>query len=329
MLAYTIHTLMGLEQLSEKEQQLVLELKEKYEAEGEGFADHLEGLIYSDYINYWDYIGIDALLNLQKPKTQYSDEMIFIIYHQITELYFKIIIHELEKIGYEEDLNKSHFLKHLNRINKYFHHLVYSFDALIQGMEPKQFLAFRTALTPASGFQSIQYRLIELWSTKFVNLLSKDHRSEFDNESRIRDMYPYLYWNSGATERKSGKKTLTLRQFESKYRNLIIRKGKEFVDKNICIKFSQLNKDDQMDEELREALKLFDVNANVNWPLTHYRYAAKYLKKGSHVAKSTGGTNWQEYLPPHFQKQVFYPELWSAEELNNWGKSWVLQEMMD
>ena len=90
-------------EFSEKELGLLRQLKAKYEDQGESFEDHLEGALYSDFINYWDYIGIDALLNLQKPKTQYPDEMIFIIYHQVTELFFKIIIHEIEKIGYASD----------------------------------------------------------------------------------------------------------------------------------------------------------------------------------------------------------------------------------
>jgi tryptophan 2,3-dioxygenase len=39
--------------------------------------------------------------------------------------------------------------------------------------------------------------------------------------------------------------------------------------------------------------------------------------------RATGGTNWQKYLPPRFQKRIFYPDLWSIEEKENWGKKWV------
>ena len=320
---------MDTDKLSEKELELVLRLKEKYESEGEGFADHLEGLVYSDFMNYWDYIGIDALLNLQKPKTKYPDEMIFIIYHQISELYFKIIIHELEKIGFEKTITKELFVKRMKRINNYFHHLIYSFEALVKGMDTAQFLAFRTALTPASGFQSIQFRLIELWSTEFINLLSKEHRNKFNSDSRIKEMYPYLYWTDGATEKDTKEKTLTLRQFEDKYQNLIIRKGKEFVKKNLLVKYHELPINDQQDEEVIQQLKTYDLNANINWPLTHYKQASRYLRRGSHVAKSTGGTNWQEYLPPQFQKKTFYRELWSDEEIENWGKGWVTEQILE
>ncbi len=315
-----------MEEFSEKELDLLRKLKSKYEGQGESFEDHLEGTLYSDFTNYWDYIGIDALLNLQKPKTQYPDEMIFIIYHQVSELFFKIIIHEIEKIGYAslEELNAEMFIKRVRRINNYYHHLVYSYDALVQGMEYKQFMSFRTALTPASGFQSIQYRLIELWSTDFRNILSTKYRDVFTDEAKIREMYPYLYWTAGATEVDTEKKTLTLRQFEKKYQKLIIRKGNEFKEINLMKKYLSLSKEDQQNPELIELLKMYDVNANINWPLTHYKQASKYLRKGSMTARSTGGTNWKEYLPPHFQKNIFFPMLWSDDEKESWGKQWVV-----
>lgn len=310
-------------QLDEKVLDFVYKLQDKYESVGEDLADHLEGILYSDYTNYWDYVGIDALLNLQKPKTKYPDEMIFIIYHQITELYFKIIIHELELIGFNKDLTKDFFIKKMNRINKYFGHLSDSFHILVSGMETDQFMKFRTALTPSSGFQSIQYRLIELWSTEFSNLVTREKRADFDSSSSIKEMYEHLHWKEGATERETGKKTLTLTQFEEKYEKLILRKGEEFRTINMWSRYQSLPLNDRKDEILIAALKQFDVHANINWRLAHYRYAAKYLKRESHVARSTGGTNWQEYLPPQFQKQIFYPGLWTVEELENWGKSWV------
>ncbi len=74
-------------------------LNKKYEAMGQDMTSYLEGLIESDYLTYWDYIHLDTLLTLQTPRTPYPDEKIFIIYHQITELYFNLILHELEQIS--------------------------------------------------------------------------------------------------------------------------------------------------------------------------------------------------------------------------------------
>jgi len=66
-----------------------------------------------------------------------------------------------------------------------------------------------------------------------------------------------------------------------------------------------------------------DVNVNVNWPLVHYKSAVRYLNREPEEIKATGGTNWQKYLPPRFQKRIFYPTLWSDEDVANWGKGWV------
>ena len=67
-------------------------LEEKYEAMGQDLSSYLDGLLYSDYLTYWDYIHLDTLLSLQSPKTAIPDEKIFILYHQVTELYFKMIL---------------------------------------------------------------------------------------------------------------------------------------------------------------------------------------------------------------------------------------------
>ena len=72
-----------------------------------------------------------------------------------------------------------------------------------------------------------------------------------------------------------------------------------------------------------DELKWLDINVNINWPLVHYKSAARYLQRDPHDVAATGGTNWQKYLPPRFQKRIFYPELWTEKEIDEWGKSWV------
>ena len=73
-------------------------LRDKYAAIGQDLNSYLDGLIFANPLVYWDYIEVDALLSLQKPKTDFPDEKIFIVYHQITELYFSLIEHELNQI---------------------------------------------------------------------------------------------------------------------------------------------------------------------------------------------------------------------------------------
>ena len=74
-------------------------LEEKYAGMGQDLGSYLDGLLYSNVTTYWDYTKVDTLLTLQNPKTDFPDEMIFIVYHQITELYFKLALHELEQLA--------------------------------------------------------------------------------------------------------------------------------------------------------------------------------------------------------------------------------------
>ncbi len=298
--------------------QLLNQLEEKYKATGQDIQSYLEGLLYTDYVTYWDYIQTDTLLSLQKPRTAIPDEEIFIMYHQITELYFKLIRHEMRQIAEKSDLDEAFFTNRLLRINRYFENLTRSFAVMIDGMDVSQFLKFRMALLPASGFQSAQYRLIEIAATDFIHLVGKDFRSQFDgNTSPIRDMYQKIYWKAGATELASGKKTHTLIQFEEKYSEEFIRSGEEFRDKNLWRRYSELP---TPGEELMLAMKEFDLQVNVKWPMVHMKSAARYLKKDPEDIKATGGTNWQKYLSPPIQRRVFYPHLWTNEELENWGR---------
>ena len=298
-------------------------LHEKYAALGEDFNAYLEGLLYADVTTYWDYIQLDTLLSLQKPKTSFPDEVIFIMYHQITELYFKLALREFEALGALAKPTKQHFIDRVTRINRYFDALVKSFEIMIEGMDREEFLKFRMSLLPASGFQSAQYREIEIYSTDFINLVAKDVREEMRGVEEIEQLFENVYWKAGATEMATGKKTLTLIQFEQKYKDQFIALGKKCQNKNLWQVYLRLPEVDRADGAVKNALRQNDTNVNINWPLAHYKSAVRYLARQDKDVAATGGTNWQKYLPPRFQKRIFYPELWSETEHENWGKAWV------
>ncbi len=298
-------------------------LNEKYAALGEDFNAYLEGLLYADVTTYWDYIQLDTLLSLQKPKTSFPDEVVFIMYHQITELYFKLALCEFEALGNIQTPTKAHFIDRVSRINRYFDALVKSFEIMINGMDREEFLKFRMSLLPASGFQSAQYREIEIFSTDFINLVAKDQREQLQGTSDLSLLFEHIYWKAGATEVATGKKTLTLIQFEEKYRDQFIALANNCRDKNLWQVYLRLSEADQADDNVQQALRQNDINVNINWPLAHYKSAVRYLARQDKDVAATGGTNWQKYLPPRFQKRIFYPTLWSAEEQENWGKAWV------
>lgn len=299
-------------------------LQKKYSAMGQDLSSYLDGLLHADFLTYWDYIHLDTLLSLQTPRTSFPDEEIFIMYHQITELYFKLSLHELKQITIQEIPDLAFTTKRIQRVNRYFMNLTHSFEVMVDGMERDQFLQFRMSLLPASGFQSAQYRMIEIYATDFINLIDKDHRSNFENgEHSIEEQFNYIYWQAGATELATGKKTLTLDQFEEKYSKQLIELAESNVGGNLLTIFQKLDAAGSELGELKAALRSLDVLVNVNWPLSHYKSAVRYLQKDPEDIKATGGTNWQKYLPPRFQKRIFYPTLWTEQEKTDWGKAWV------
>ena len=313
-------------------QEKLQKLAEKYSSTGQDLPSYLEGLLYADYLSYWDYIHLETLLTLQTPKTDFPDENIFIIYHQITELYFKLIINELEQItnngrdvkgngkdlGWKKTLSFNFFKTRMCRIICYFENLINSFDIMIEGMNRDEFTKFRMSLLPGSGFQSVQFRSIEIYSTPLKNLLIKRSTKGSNNLQNI-------YWSKGATELKSGKKTYTLTQFQKKYHNSLNTLVDDLKTKNLWIKFKKMKLRKKEKGELIELLRKYDFSINVKWKLAHFKSAVKHLKSTG-IKKATGGTNWEKYLAPRFQKIIFFPEIWSQKEREEWGVSWLKKQ---
>ena len=298
-------------------------LQEKYAAMGQDMSAYLDGLLYADFLTYWDYIHLDTLLSLQSPKTPFPDEEIFIMYHQITELYFKLSLHECEQIANHKELTAKFFTDRVKRINAYFNALVSSFEVMVNGMEREQFLKFRMSLLPASGFQSGQYRMIEICATDFIRLVDKSKREELKTAS-LEEQFDHIYWKFGATELASGKQTLTLKQFIHKYADQFLKLVKERQHSNFSTLYLKLEAEGQDVSQLASELRKLDLHVNVEWPLSHYKSAVRYLERDPVDIAATGGTNWQKYLPPRFQKRIFYPFLWTEQQMEEWGKGWVM-----
>ncbi len=301
-------------------------LKKKFNSSGENLGAYLDGLLHSKFLTYWDYIHLDTLLSLQQPKTNFADEEIFITYHQISELYFKLIIHELKQITESKNLTVDNFIKRITRINRYFETLIDSFDIMVYGMDKEQFMQYRMSLIPASGFQSVQFRMIEIYATPLCNILSIDRRNKFSSKSPVEDTYESLYWKRGATNLSTGAKTLTLIQFEERYTKQLKELSQSMYGNSLYFCYKKLSKEEQQNPKLIDVLKRFDKLVNVEWSLSHLKAAHKHLstKKGKHVS-ATGGTNWKNFLPPSYQRISFFPFLWTKEERTNWAHDWIME----
>ena len=91
-------------------------LNDKFEAINQNTSTHLEGLLWSKPITYWDYIQTDALLSLQTQRTTLPDEMVFVMYHQVNELLFKMILWEMDQLCHNEQPSTEYFTEKLGRI---------------------------------------------------------------------------------------------------------------------------------------------------------------------------------------------------------------------
>jgi len=296
--------------------ELLQQLEEKYEALGQNTDTHLEGLLWAKPITYWDYIQPDALLNLQVQRTNLPDEMIFIIYHQVNELLFKMILWEIDQVSRAEDMTAAFFTLKLERISRYFDMLSTSFDIMGDGMEVAQYQKFRTTLTPASGFQSAQYRLIEFASTELINLIDYRFRATIDRNTPYEHAYDHLYWQAAGKDHATGEKSTLIQLFEAKYKDLFLRKMEYYNTTNFWTKFKSLPGDVQADEKLIAAMRHYDYTVNISWVMSHYHAAGKYLGK----AEATGGSDWRKYMHPRYQRRIFFPDLWSKEEMEKWGE---------
>ena len=300
--------------------EILQKLEDKFQQINQKTETHLEGLLWSKPITYWDYIQTDALLNLQVQRTTLPDEMVFIMYHQVNELLFKMILWEIEQISKNDNLKTAFFTERLMRISRYFDMLTTSFDIMGDGMEVDQYMKFRNTLTPASGFQSAQYRLIEFASTDLINLIDYRFRATIDRNTPYEHALEHLYWQAGGKDHATGEKSYLILEFERKYKAQFLRSMEEYNTINLWQKFKQLPESDQKNPELIKAMRHYDHTVNITWVMGHLNAARKYIESsGQGNGEATGGSDWKKYMHPKYQRRIFFPELWNEDELKNWG----------
>jgi len=300
--------------------QLEERIRAKYEGEGLNPDTFMTGLLWSKPINYWDYVNLDALLSLQVPRTVFPDENVFIMYHQINELLFKMILWEMSQIAEHTGINIAFFKSRIGRIARYFDMLESSFSIMQDGMDMDQYVRFRHTLAPASGFQSYQYRIIELRFTDMVNLIDARYRKDYDDTWTLQECFEKIYWQAAGVNHQTGQKSYMLEDFETRYLPKFFKNAEQYKERNLYATYRQLAATDAIDEELRETMRHLDRTVNIKWVMAHYRAAQHYLNQGKEKAEATGGSEWEKYMHPKYQKRIFFPELWSEEERANWGQ---------
>ena len=298
-------------------EKILTNIQKKYEDLGENPETYLKGLYHAKPITYWDYIQVDTLLSLQNPRTGFKDEKVFIMYHQVVEFMLKLVLHELEQIVDAVTVSEAFLMEKINRINRYTSMLITSYDVMTVGMNYDDYNNFRATLAPASGFQSAQFRFIEIYCTRLKNLVNKEGKERLPQDPSVTDYFEHVYWKDAGLDRRTGKKTLTLQLFEEKYLDDFIATAKKIQGKTVEEKILQMK---DPSDTLLEKIKEFDKIYNIEWPLMHLKTAEYYLDKKGEQKAATGGSDWKKYLHPKYQQRKFFPTLWTEEEIMNWGR---------
>lgn len=152
-------------------------------------------LDFSQSMSYGDYLQLDAILTAQKPLSPAHDEMLFIVQHQTSELWMKLMLHELRAaIGHIARDELPPAFKMLARVSKIMEQLVHAWDVLAT-MTPPEYSAMRPYLGQSSGFQSYQYRCIEFSMGNKNRAMLKPHEHRADLLEMVQAAYeaPSLY----------------------------------------------------------------------------------------------------------------------------------------
>jgi tryptophan 2,3-dioxygenase len=233
-------------------------------------------------LSYGTYLKVPELLGLQQGLSQEHDELLFIVAHQVYELWFKVILFELEaardRIGADDVFFARH---HLHRVYVIEKLLVEEIEVL-ETMSPHDFLAFRSKLAPASGFQSVQFREIEFLSgLKEPRYIARLEASP-EEMDRLR-------------------KRLEEESVDDAFRALVVRRGSPTL--------VEIFRDPERHAELfdlAEALLDHDETFAL-WRARHVLMVERQI--GSKTG--TGGSSGAQYLRTTLGKR-FYPELWEV-----------------
>ncbi len=157
--------------------------------------DEKAQLDFSASMSYGDYLQLDAILGAQKPRSPAHDEMLFIVQHQTSELWMKLMLHELHAaIRHVAADELGSAFKMLARVSRIMEQLVHAWDVLAT-MTPPEYSAMRPYLGASSGFQSYQYRSIEFALGNKNPAMLKPHAHRPDLLARVQAAYeaPSLY----------------------------------------------------------------------------------------------------------------------------------------
>ena len=252
-------------------------------------------------ITYTKYLKIDELLALQEPRSEgpEHDELLFIVIHQVYELWFKELLHELDRVRQWLEDDEPHRAQHtLKRILTIVKVMVAQLD-ILETMTPLEFLAFRERLEAASGFQSDQFRQIEfalgVKSERAIHRFPDNSRARVDLARRYRE--PTL-WDAFLRYLSREKYLVPPAHLERDVTASI--EPSPDVQRILLVVY----RDDPKNAELCE--RLVDLDEGIQeWRYRHVKMVERTI--GS--KRGTGGSGGAAYLHETVGRPLF-PDLW-------------------
>ncbi len=255
-------------------------------------------------LSYAQYLGLDAVLAAQRPRTDAHDEMLFIIQHQATELWVKLVLHELHTVAAlvdADDLGPA--FKSLARVERVMQGLISSWD-ILSTMTPADYGEFRSALDTSSGFQSFQFRELEFVLGNKAAVYLEPFRHEPERFARLDAVLhePSLYDRVVRLLARRGLPVdprLVERDWAQNYQP-----HRSVVDAWLVV-YQEPDTHWELYELAEDLLDLED--AMRQWRLRHVTTVERIIG----LKTGTGGTAGVPYLRERLQL-VLFPELWTV-----------------
>ncbi|MBC5636184.1 tryptophan 2,3-dioxygenase [Ornithinibacillus sp. BX22] len=262
---------------------------------------------YTDFkekMTYGDYLQLETLLDSQKRLSDHHDEMLFIVIHQVSELWLKLMIHEIEAAtnAIQNGEYQAAF-KMLARVSKIQTQIIHAWDVL-STLTPAEYMEFRGFLGNASGFQSYQYRLVEFVLGYKTPHIVKIYEKDPVLHKRLKSAFeaPGLYDVSIQALAKEGfhiNQSILERDFSSKYQQ----------DPTVADAWLEIYRNKDTYWNLYQlAEKLVDIEDWFQqWRFRHMKTVERIIGHKT----GTGGTSGVGYLKKVLD-HYFFPELWEV-----------------
>jgi tryptophan 2,3-dioxygenase len=259
---------------------------------------------FSQDMSYGDYLKLDVLLSAQSPLTEEHDELLFIVIHQVMELWLKLLNRELDtSLDHLRADELQPAFKCFSRINRIQEQLIQAWTVLAT-MTPSDYLRFRPALGRSSGFQSWQYRLVEfkLGAKDPAKIGPHRHREDLAQKLEAALLAPSLYDESLGLLARRGFAIPAQVLDRDLSRPYVAHPGVEAVWEDIYRHTERHFDVYELAEELVDLEDSFQ-----QWRFRHMKTVERIIG----MRRGTGGSDGVGYLR-HALEKSFYPELWSV-----------------